>query len=242
MSDWFESWFDTSFYHILYKNRDHNEARNFVEQLTSNLNISPEAFILDLCCGKGRHAIHLNELGYRVHGVDLSEKSIEHAKSFENERLTFEINDMRNAVNNGPFDVVFNLFTSFGYFDNQEDNESVLRSISTYLKKEGILVIDYLNAENIIKDLPMKEVVVSEGIEFQISKQLIQNTISKEITFTDQDVDYVYSEKVQAFKLADFKEMLTKTGFNLMGVYGDYDLSDFDETSSQRMIIKAKLI
>ena len=70
---WYASWFDTPFYHILYKDRDHSEAQLFMDNLTNYLNIPEQGEILDLACGKGRHSMYLNSLGYDVTGVDLSE-------------------------------------------------------------------------------------------------------------------------------------------------------------------------
>ena len=85
--EWFESWFDTSYYHTLYKHRDHKEAEVFMKNLVNYLNLSNNASLLDLACGKGRHAIYLNSLGFQVTGVDLSKNSIEKAKRHENETL-----------------------------------------------------------------------------------------------------------------------------------------------------------
>lgn len=73
---WFTSWFDTPFYHILYKDRDDTEAQHFMDKLTGYLNIPEGGSILDLACGKGRHSIYLNSLGFDVTGADLSENSI----------------------------------------------------------------------------------------------------------------------------------------------------------------------
>ncbi|MGB1309467.1 MAG: class I SAM-dependent methyltransferase, partial [Oceanihabitans sp.] len=91
--EWFASWFDSPFYHILYKDRDYTEAQQFMDNLTQYLNLPEKGKILDLACGKGRHSIYLNKLGYQVTGVDLSENSIAHAKQFENESLHFKVHD-----------------------------------------------------------------------------------------------------------------------------------------------------
>ena len=125
-NDWFASWFDTNYYHLLYKNRNDDEARLLIEHLVGYLNLAPNSKVLDLACGKGRHSITLNELGFDVLGIDLSSNSIEEAKQFENETLHFDVCDMRNSFTKNTFDVVFNLFTSFGYFDNKSDNEKVI--------------------------------------------------------------------------------------------------------------------
>jgi SAM-dependent methyltransferase len=116
IENWYTSWFDSPYYHILYKNRDDKEAGLFMKNLTSFLNLSTSSKILDLACGKGRHSKYLNQLGYHVTGIDLSPQSIVYAKQFENDKLFFEEHDM-SLTYPQKFDAVFNLFTSFGYFE-----------------------------------------------------------------------------------------------------------------------------
>ena len=91
---WYSSWFDSPYYHILYRDRDCKEAENFMDHLTRFLELPKNGEILDLACGKGRHSIYLNKLGYSVIGADLSAASILHAKQFENETLQFIEHDM----------------------------------------------------------------------------------------------------------------------------------------------------
>ena len=92
--EWFSSWFTTSYYHILYKNRNHDEAKRFLFSLTQNLKLNYSDKILDLACGKG-HSIELNSLGYNVVGADLSKNSIDFANQYSNEKLNFKVADMR---------------------------------------------------------------------------------------------------------------------------------------------------
>ena len=139
---WFTSWFDTPFYHILYKDRDDTEAHAFMDTLTNYLNIPEGGSILDLACGKGRHARYLNKIGYEVTGLDLSANSIKFAKQFENHRLRFEVHDMCKPYPK-QFDAVFNLFTSFGYFESNEENIKMLRSVEKTLKPGGTFVLDF---------------------------------------------------------------------------------------------------
>ena len=116
-TDWFTSWFDTPFYHILYKDRDDTDARIFMQNITSFLELKPNTHILDLACGKGRHSVFLNSLGYKVTGADLSENSIDFANKFANQNLSFVKYDMRNPLLN-KYDAIFNLFTSFYFVIN----------------------------------------------------------------------------------------------------------------------------
>ena len=115
--NWFASWFDTPYYHILYKERNYREAQIFMDNLTHYLNLPEKAKVLDLACGKGRHAIYLNQLGFEVIGADLSENSIAEASKNSNSSLQFQVHDMREKFDD-QFDAIFNLFTSFGYFDD----------------------------------------------------------------------------------------------------------------------------
>ena len=170
-TNWFTSWFDTPFYHTLYKNRNETEAQVFMDTLTNYLNIPEGGTILDLACGKGRHARYLNKIGYNVTGADLSENSIAFAKQFENHRLHFEVHDMCKPFNK-PFDAVFNLFTSFGYFEHEIDNLNTIKAIKTDLNDAGFAVIDFMNSEFVIANLVPEEVKTVDDIEFHLKRYL----------------------------------------------------------------------
>jgi len=156
-NDWFESWFDTEYYHILYKERNDEEAQLLMDNLTQYLNLPEEARILDLACGKGRHAIYLNSLGYDVTGIDLSENSITEASAYANEKLHFKVHDMRETCDE-KYDAIFNLFTSFGYFDEDDDNLKTLKAIHNSLTETGFAVIDFMNADYVIDNLVPEEI------------------------------------------------------------------------------------
>ena len=233
---WFASWFNTPFYHILYKNRDYKEARHFMENLTAYLNLAPNASILDLACGKGRHSHYLNSIGYNVTGVDLSEDSITYAKRFENESLHFEVHDMSKPFNR-QFDAVFNLFTSFGYFENEEDNLNTIKSIKANLNQNGIGVIDFMNSDLVIKNLVTKNDKTVDGIKFNLKRYVEEGYIVKDITFDIDHKSYNYQERVKAFTLDDFKDMFGKSGIVLLDVFGDYKLKKYRREESERLIM-----
>ena len=239
-NDWFASWFDTNYYHLLYKNRNDDEARLLIEHLVGYLNLAPNSKVLDLACGKGRHSITLNELGFDVLGIDLSSNSIEEAKQFENETLHFDVCDMRNSFTKDRFDIVFNLFTSFGYFDNKSDNEKVIVAVQEMLKNDGILVIDFMNSRRVINSLVESETKVVDPIEFKITRNYDGRHIFKHINFDDAGVKHSYTERVQTLMLEDFEALLTKNGFNILSTFGDFDLNGFQEETSDRLILVAK--
>lgn len=234
--DWYSSWFDTPFYHILYKHRDDKEAQAFMENLTSYLNIPENRSILDLACGKGRHAVYLNSIGYDVTGIDLSEKSIAFAKQFENDTLHFEVHDMREAYSK-QFNAVFNLFTSFGFFVDDEDDLSTIKSIKANLKEGGIGVIDFLNADFIINNLVKENTKTIDGISFHLKRYVENGFIVKDISFKADGKPYHYQELVKALTLKDFEKMFAEANIQLLDVFGDYKLNKFNKHNSERLIM-----
>lgn len=240
-NDWFATWFDTPYYHILYKKRDDNEANRFIKNLTNWLKLEPQTRVLDLACGKGRHSITLNELGMDVLGADLAQNSISEASAFCNEKLNFIVHDMRLPLD-AKFQVVFNLFTSFGYFDEIDDNKKVIQSINKMLLDNGLLVIDFMNAKKVVANLVLSETKKEDGIEFKIERKYDGKHIFKSISFSDNGEDYQFLERVQALTKDDFKDLLTENGFEILSTFGDFELNSFDEEKSDRLILIARKI
>ncbi len=233
---WYASWFDTPYYHTLYKERDHKEAEFFIDNITNYLNLPDDAKVLDLACGKGRHALYLNKLGYNVTGADLSENSINCSKKDENEKLNFVVHDMRNEFED-KFHAIFNLFTSFGYFENDDDNLTTLKAIKNSLTEDGFAVIDFMNVNEVIKNLTPNEVKHVDGIDFHIKRYFTDNHIFKEIDFEDDGQKFHYTEKVKALTLNDFEQMMEQAGIYLLDIFGDYKLGKFSKTQSERLIM-----
>lgn len=240
--EWFECWFDSPYYHVLYKNRDFAEAELFIDNLVQLVQPSKTNRILDLACGKGRHAIYLNKKGFDVTGIDLSEKSIECAKTSENETLHFYTHDMRKLFRSNYFDIVLNLFTSFGYFEQERDDNAVINSTSKALKPNGLFVLDFLNAKKLIGNLSCEETKTVEGIEFKISKTIENNFIIKKIQFADKGKEYNFEERVKALTLADFEKYFEANKLKIVHLRGNYKLEEFNEKSSERLIIVARKI
>jgi len=234
---WFEVWFDAPYYSLLYNNRDETEAQQFINALIQYLNPQSNARILDLACGKGRHAKYLASLGYDVTGIDLSVSSIREATKFQNKTLHFYVHDMRNLFRINYFDFVFNFFTSFGYFNNERDNIKALKAIGKGLKPDGKLVIDFMNVNTIISKLPFEANISRGDINFHIEKKFENGFIVKNIEVHDGGNIFHYSETVQAIQLNQFEDYFRKAGLNIEQVFGSYQLEPFDEKTSERLII-----
>lgn len=238
--DWFENWFDSPFYHILYKERGCLEAELFIDKLISFLNPNKDASFVDVGCGKGRHAIYLNKKGFDVTGIDLSENSIKEANKSTNSRLQFHVHDMRKEFQKNHFNYALNLFTSFGYFENEQDNYDAIKAISDSLKPSGIIVVDFMNSPLIIKNIIPEEKKIIESIEFIITKKIENDFIVKTITFSCGEKNYVFHEKVRALKLDNFKKYFEANQLKIVHLKGNYNLDDFNENTSDRLILIAK--
>lgn len=207
-----------------------------MDALLAHFNISKNQLILDLACGKGRHAIYLNQLGYHVHGADLAKESIKEASLHRNEKLIFYVHDMREKL---PYSYhfVLNLFTSFGYFENQHDNLKVLKSIKNSLLPGGMCIIDFLNLREVSKNLVKSSHKHIDGIDFHIEKELTDTHIIKHIQFEDSGQHHHFTERVQALYPKDFYALAKEAGMNVVATFGNYQLQPFDPEKSDRFII-----
>lgn len=236
-SAWFDEWFNSPYYHVLYKNRNYDEAKAFLDTLINYFSITPDHRVLDLACGKGRHSIYLNEKGFDVTGVDLSEQNIAYAKQFENDRLKFAIHDMREVFAHEQFDFVLNMFTSFGYFDSEEENEKAVKAAANSLKRGGSLLIDFLNPYRVINNLVPEEEKTIEGITFKINRFLSDDGyIIKNIRFHDKGEDFEFQERVKAIRRIEFLDYFRKANLKVIKIFGDYKLNEYQPESSERMI------
>jgi SAM-dependent methyltransferase len=239
-TEWFRSWFDSEYYPMLYNNRDEQEARAFLRLLVNKLELAPMSSILDLACGKGRHSLALSELGFLVHGIDLSPNSIKAAQDDATDTTVFQVADMRTFQLNRQFDAVFNLFTSFGYFDNVAENLRVLQQVKQHLHRGSWFVIDYFNATKVVNDLVPSGEKLVDDVKFSWKKFVSDGFVHKHITVSHGGKEETFAEKVQLFHKEDFVRMLTEQGFEVKMIFGNYSLEPFSESASDRVILACK--
>jgi SAM-dependent methyltransferase len=241
--EWFVNWFDSLHYHALYKNRDDNEAENFINNLVAHLNINKNARVLDLACGKGRHSIMLHKHGLDVTGLDLSINSIAHAQQFATDNLQFCVHDMRNTYCSNYFDVVFNLFTSFGYFKTNLDNQHAAKSMVQNCKQGGYIIVDFFNAVKVIKDVlaHQQETKIIDDTTFIINKKIEGNQIIKTIDIAEANGTILnFTEQVQTLNLAEFTSLFNNAGASLVSTFGNYNLEPFNTENSNRLVMVFK--
>jgi cyclopropane fatty-acyl-phospholipid synthase-like methyltransferase len=237
---WFAHWFDSPYYHTLYKNRDEKEAQAFIDNLVQHLQITKGSKLIDIACGKGRHATYFNSLGLDVVGVDLSPNSIASATKNANATLQFSVHDMREVYQENSFDVVTNLFTSFGYFEENADEQKAINAMASNLKSEGVLIIDFMNVKKVIANLVASEQKTIDGITFDIIRKIEAGYIIKDIQITDGAIKQHFQEKVKAITLANYSEFITNVELKIIDIFGNYKLEDFNAITSDRLILICK--
>ena len=241
---WFKDWFNSSYYHQLYFNRDDREAAAFIDKLIGYLKPPPGSTMLDVACGKGRHSLQLAGKGFDVTGIDLSEDSINEALQHETESLHFYRHDMRLPFRINYYDYAFNFFTSFGYFRTRREHDDAIRTIAQSIKLNGTFVMDYLNVHYAEDHLVHQSDKQIDKVNFIITKWFDETHFYKKVVIEDEALaePLVYTEKVAKFSVGDFTEMFAYQGLQLTEVFGDYNFSNYDVRRSPRLLMIAKKI
>lgn len=230
-------WFDSDYYHILYKHRDYSEARNFIDNIVEYLDLKKGSKVLDLACGIGRHSIYLDKIGFKVVGTDKSPNNIKKAKVSQNQSISFLQMEMIHDTNH-KYDGIFNLFTSFGYV-NHDYNLKTIKNIERQLKNDGTVIVDFMNTLFVKNNLVIEETKVIDDLSFKIKRKSDGKHIYKEIKFNDQK-DYIFQEKVMDLSLNDFENYLKIHNLKIIKTFGDYNLNEFDIKNSERLIMVIK--
>lgn len=242
-SEWFKDWFNTSQYLDVYKHRNEDDAEDHIKLILENVLIKPDAKILDMACGAGRHAIILARKNFDVTAVDLSENLLKVAKqNAKNEKLTIRFihSDIRKFNTDIKFDLVLNLFTSFGYFETDEENFSVLDKAFKLLTKDGFFVLDYFNSEYLKKNLiEYSREKIGDEIIFQ-KRKIEGSRVIKKITIQKNGGSNEYTESVRMYNYDELTEQLKKIGFDIYKTFGDFFGNKFDLQNSSRLIIICK--
>ncbi|HGE69345.1 TPA: class I SAM-dependent methyltransferase [Candidatus Poribacteria bacterium] len=245
MMEWYKDWFGKE-YLLVYPHRNESEAKRQIDFLEKYVGISKDEKILDLCCGNGRHAIELKKLGYDVIGIDLSEELLNSARKKASEN-NIDIKlircDMREIPYEGYFDIVVQFFTSFGYFDTDEENQKVLSAISRSLKVGGKFLIDYLNPDYVVNNLVEKDEKTLSGLLIKQERWIdsLKCRVNKKITIIANGESSVFNESVRMYSLDEIKVMLGKSKLRLTDVYGDFDGAEYNVNSPRMILIGRKI-
>lgn len=242
MSDWFKDWFSSEDYLDVYKHRDNADAEKILNLIFNNVALSPNDLILDMACGFGRHSILLAKKGFSVVSIDLSKKLLKLGNTLSEGSIMkpfFVASDMRSLCFKSSFRLVLNLFTSFGYFNSDKENMTVLRNAFNLLKKNSYFIIDYFNKEFLLKSIEPASEIVNGQTKIIQKRRIEGDRIIKTILIERDDENREFFESVKLYSKTDICKNLEIIGFEIKNIYGDYNGADFNENSSPRVIILA---
>lgn len=240
MKEWYKNWFSSDEYLNLYTHRDDEDAEILLDLILAETKPIKNAVILDAACGAGRHCTNLASRGYNVVGFDLSKSLLRIAKQDAHKRnvsVNLFCGDFRKISLNKKFDLVLNLFTSFGYFLSDEENFSFVRTAYNMINEKCFYVLDFFNANYLSNHLNAETVKELGSKKFIERRKIEGNRVVKQITIQNDLIQSSYLESVQLYSKEKIVSEFEQIGFNLFKTFGDYCGSTFDIEKSQRLIL-----
>ncbi|MBN1550070.1 class I SAM-dependent methyltransferase [bacterium] len=236
-----QPWYIQAFqntYSLVYPHRNESVAQCEVRSLVQSLQLTKPKTILDVGCGSGRHMYAFESMGFHCFGLDLSMHLLEKASVHRNLHGRLVYADMRYFPFRFKFDVIVNLFSSFGYFLNSTDNRSVLDNIHNCLSKNGLFILDHINKTYLQNSLVPESIYKTADAVIRQKRMIVNNRITKKVVITYADQSEIeYTESVQLYTEVEMKELLESCGFVVSSVWGDYSGECFNEHSKRMVMI-----
>ncbi|MDH5644032.1 MAG: class I SAM-dependent methyltransferase [Gemmatimonadota bacterium] len=235
MTEWFEQWFGEEYLH-LYPHRDDKDALDLVDLIQDSVKLQG-AKVLDLACGPGRHGVHLENAGADVVGFDLSLPLLSRARHGAGLKRLVR-GDMRwLPFAPASFDLVTNLFTSFGYFEKDEQHALLVRAIGDSLVNGGVFVLDFFNATWVRDTLIASEEKVLGTRRVSITRKISEDNrfVVKEIHLVDDGRSFL--ERVRLFDVEDLSAMITAAGMDIGVICGDYYGAEYTRNSPRTIFV-----
>ena len=243
MAEWFKDWFNTDEYLDVYRHRNDAEARELVELILTSVHIPTDINVLDLACGTGRHSIIFAQYGFKVTAVDLSDKLLRVAKKAAEEsevKIDFVKSDIRNFSIDKKFHLILNLFTSFGYFNDDKENFRLFDIVADYLDASGYFVLDFFNKSYLEKNIVMESEDSFDHCTFTQKRRIENGRVIKDIYIDKNGKKDHYIESVRMYGKDEIIYAIEKSGLKIKNIFGGFDAEEFDDKKSQRIIIIAQ--
>ena len=236
--NWFKDWFASEEYNSVYNHRDENDAKKLIDLILSNVSLNENSLILDAACGRGRHLNYLSSLKLNAIGFDLSMQFLLQAKknSFGVNTSIFRA-DIREVCFRKKFDLVLNLFTSFGYFEMDEENFRFIKKAYSFLNDKGYYILDYLNKNYLVQNLiPYTKRLIGSSV-LEEFREITNDRVKKRIIIEREGSKKIFHESVKLYSKDFLLEQFISFGYSYFKLFGDYDGNPYDEFKSERLIM-----
>ena len=242
-SEWFKDWFETQEYQNVYQHRNERDAEDLVTLILNNVILNNSAKVLDMASGAGRHSILFAKKGFDVTAVDLSKNMLSVARSkaqSENLNINFVHADLRYFAYTVKFDLIVNLFTSFGYFESDLENFQILESAYEHLNEKGFFILDFFNKHFIENNLVPETIDKIGSGEIIQQRKIEGQRLNKDIVIKNNGHSKKFRESVRMYDPEELSRELTRIGFAIEKTFGDFHGSKFDKNYSKRIILFAR--
>lgn len=236
---WYEEWFGTRYYKLLYGNRDIDDAQPWVRSILHKCGTAKGSAVLDMACGRGRHAYWFAQEGMDVHGIDISEASIAEARTAVPD-AHFDVHDMRRPYRTDAFHLAVCLFSSLGYSEHTEDDQCILATAADALHNDGMFVLDLMNEARIRSELVPEERLERGGAVFRIEREVKDGRIEKRIHVQEAGEEHHYLERVRLYPGEAIEAMAEKVGLEVIEWTDGPEMTPFDPERSFRAVLWAK--
>lgn len=241
IDNWYENWFGNE-YLTVYAHRNEDEARQLVQLILNYITLDKKFKILDLCCGQGRHAFLFAQEGFNVFGFDLSKTLLQVAKykNSQSDNTFFVQADMRYLPAVEKFDLLLNLFTSFGYFETDLENENVFKQFYQVLRPGGYYVFDYFHTPHVLANLERYQSEQIGDLNVEQERFIEGSRVQKIIRLDRKGKKSTFYESVKMYKSDQILKMMEESGLSVRYIFGDYKGSPLNDESERVIIIGQK--
>jgi SAM-dependent methyltransferase len=237
---WYVDFFDGDYLRIFLPVLPDERTAAEVNAVVERLGLAPGARLLDLCCGHGRHAVPLTQLGYQVTGLDLSRPLLKRAAALAaagGERVGLVRADMRRLpFADACFDAVLNLFNAFGYLEDDAQDELALAEVARVLRPGGRFLQELANREALVRGWHDSDVTrTGDGLVVLQERTLNLRSGRERVRYTLLEPDgrrRTTEHAIRLYALTELEAMLGRAGLELLAVHGDLDGGPLELDSS----------
>jgi len=245
---WWQAFFDQEYLHLWAPFLPPEQTAQTVAGIQAALKLPSAAEVLDLACGQGRIAVPLAQAGYRITGLDYSEHLLNVARQTAADAgvdITFHRADMRDipAEWHGRFDAVINIFTAFGYFESEAEDQKVLAGVASALKPGGQFLIDVSHRDRLARDFVPRDWRELPDGTFVWTQRLfdpIAGMSGEDLAWLADGQIHRRSFRVRAYTATELTRMLKAAGLLPRAYYGDWELNPFKFDSRRLIILSVK--
>ncbi len=246
---WYEDFFDSWYLKYWIRPITEERTRREVDAIIRYLHLRPESKVLDLCCGQGRHSLELARRGYRnIIGMDLSPTLLEASRekaAQEGLPIQFLQGDMREIPFTGEFEGIFNFYTAFGYFEDDEDNQAVLDAVGKALKKGGLFLLDYPSLEGRMSNWKTQEFFEYEDgtvMLHEILHDVFNQTIQNKVLYITQDNQrHRTGFTLRHYYGRELQECFRRAGLKTLAAYGSTDGEELTNRDTRVLVLGEKM-